>query len=814
MVKVVISLSLSGSLLIFFLLLCKPLLKDRVSKQWQYYIWLIVIARLLLPFSTKESLMGTLFERAGQNGISAEIAAEADAGGAATTEAASDMTDIDDGGVSVEAAEAERMDFGAAGAERMDSGAESADFGTVGTEGVDSGAAGAENAEISGRAAAVNGQNTSRIFASAGTAIWKVLWFGWLGTALVLLTWKIAGYQNFIRYIGTDRREVSDVKLLDLMAEVKDQMGIKRCVELYTCSLVSSPLLLGFFRPCIVLPDTDLSEKDFRYTVRHELVHCRRLDILYKWLVQIAICLHWFNPLVRMMGKEVSRSCELACDEAVIRDLEEEERIVYGDMLLRAIGDGSSRKNPLAVLTLSEGGKLMKERLKAIMGFQRKPKLVTALSVLLAGVLMFGAVMTGTAAYGGSSEELTVAEYAGMTGSEKGSLYMEEDDILQKKPAGSSAAMSDDAPDGEVIWETLDLKGTTYYLVFDEAQLRAIGSGDAGLDKNYMQQADIQMSSEDWIPIGTMEHPFTGSYNGNGYEIRGLTMTDPDAELTGLFGAAKDAHIYNIILRDCDMIEGGLAGEPKENSDFGEVLGLDLGGVRFYNCIVYAKNKPEDGAEKSGYAIFPPDEEEDGGDAEKYYEAGNLPQFGYAFFLLGEKEQRKWMEKFYDEGETAFFSVSAEQLDKDSLLIGEFAEKAYEDGAVSFFSVLAENHMSEEQLEAWLERAVSDERTGFQSVLYGALDRDWEQEALEEELDRQRLEEYEKYGLSTAGKLHYYLGQPVNIFLDHVPGSRSYFLSTNPAGTVNVKVLRDANGTITGMDYMTKEEVNRFFGDL
>ena len=708
MLKVVISLSLSGSLLILFLLLCKPLLKDRVSKQWQYYIWLIVIARLLLPFSTKENLMGTLFESAGQNGLPVEIAAEADAGGMETTEAASDRTDTDDGGVGVET-----------------DGAESMDFGMGGTKSVASGA--------------------------AGTVIWKVLWFAWFGTAMVLLTWKIAGYQNFIRYIRTGRREVSDVKRLDLMAEVKEQMGIKRCVELYTCSLVSSPLLLGFFRPCIVLPVTDLSEKDFRYTVCHELVHCRRLDILYKWLLQITICLHWFNPLVRMMGKEVRRSCEFACDEAVIRDLEEEERIVYGDTLLRAIEDGSGSKNPLAVPTLSEGGELLKERLKAIMGFQRKSKAVMALSVLLAGVLMLGAAMTGTAGYVGVSEEI-----------------------------------SGSASDGKVVWETLELKGTTYYLVFDEAQLRAIGSGDAGLDKNYMQQADIQMTSKDWIPIGTMEHPFTGSYNGNGYEIRGLTMTDPGAELTGLFGAAKNAHIYNIILRDCDMLDSGSAGESKENFDLDEVLGLDLGGVRFYDCIVYAKNKPENGAEK----------------------------FGDALSLLSDEEQRRRMERFYDEGEIASFSISSDQLDKDSPLIGEFAEKAYADGALSFFSVLANSHMSERQLEAWLERAISDGRTGFQSVLYGALDRDWEQEALEEELDRQRLEEYEKYGLSTVGKRHYYRGQSVNIFLDHVPGSRSYFLNTNPAGTVNVKVLRDADGTITGMDYMTEEEVNRFFGNL
>lgn len=78
-----------------------------------------------------------------------------------------------------------------------------------------------------------------------------------------------------------------------------------------------------------------------------------------------------------------------------------------------------------------------------------------------------------------------------------------------------------------VEMETLDFKGKTYYLVFTEEQLRAISSGQYGMDKDFMQQADIQMSTDEWIPIGTHDKPFTGSYQGNGDEIKGLTMKIP-----------------------------------------------------------------------------------------------------------------------------------------------------------------------------------------------------------------------------------------------------------------------------------------------
>ena len=51
LLKTILSLSLSGSFLILILLLCRPIVRDRLSKQWQYYIWLVVISRLLLPFT-------------------------------------------------------------------------------------------------------------------------------------------------------------------------------------------------------------------------------------------------------------------------------------------------------------------------------------------------------------------------------------------------------------------------------------------------------------------------------------------------------------------------------------------------------------------------------------------------------------------------------------------------------------------------------------------------------------------------------------------------------------------------------------------
>ncbi|MDE6517460.1 MAG: M56 family metallopeptidase, partial [Acetatifactor sp.] len=181
-------------------------------------------------------------------------------------------------------------------------------------------------------------ENTERSGWKIITSVFEYLWMLWLAGTLVLSVRKITVYQGYAKYIKAGCREVADIALLDQLAQEEVWAGVKRPVELYVNNLVSSPMLLGFFHPCIILPTTDLPRDEFLCTVRHELIHYRRRDMFYKWLVQITICLHWFNPLVYLMGRELNRACELSCDEAVIRSLDEPGRRIYGDTLLHAVG--------------------------------------------------------------------------------------------------------------------------------------------------------------------------------------------------------------------------------------------------------------------------------------------------------------------------------------------------------------------------------------------------------------------------------------------------------------------------------------------
>lgn len=201
-----------------------------------------------------------------------------------------------------------------------------------------------------------------RAIETAAQNIWITCVLVWLMVAVGLLIRKITIYQSFVKYINAGCMEVTDIRLWEQLGKLVEQVEVKRTVELYTNSLISSPLLIGFLHPCIILPTAKLSDFDLKNTILHELTHYKRRDMFYKWLVQMVVCFHWFNPFVYLMGKEINRACEFSCNEAVIRTYDKGAR-AYGDTLLNAIEAKGNYNDSLASIMLNDNVVFMKERL-------------------------------------------------------------------------------------------------------------------------------------------------------------------------------------------------------------------------------------------------------------------------------------------------------------------------------------------------------------------------------------------------------------------------------------------------------------------
>ncbi len=344
--KIFLSMSFSGSLLILALLFGKQFLKNKISRQWQYYIWLVVVLRLLLPFGTEVSLMGKAYQ--------------------AVDQAISQTAPLPP---------QQQLPLNAP---------ESNLAPAIGTE--------HHNETVS---SPTDDVTTAHPLQDIGVLLINQIWLVWLVAALGLLIRKITIYQGFMRYIQAGLTPVSDIERLDELSIVAEQSGIKKPIELCVNPLVSSPLLIGFFRPCIVLPSADIPEKDFRYIILHELTHYKRRDMFYKWLVQITVCLHWFNPLVSLMSREVTRACEFSCDEAVLAKMGCSHAQDYGKTLLNAMAAIGRYKENLGAVTLSENKQLLKERLGAIMKFEKKSKAIRLLTGMLTLCIIFSAAFIG-----------------------------------------------------------------------------------------------------------------------------------------------------------------------------------------------------------------------------------------------------------------------------------------------------------------------------------------------------------------------------------------------------------------------------------
>lgn len=136
--------------------------------------------------------------------------------------------------------------------------------------------------------------------------------------------------------------------------------------NIYLTDHIASPFVIGLFRPRIYLPST-LSDRERDYIILHEQHHIRRLDHIVKILAFLALCVHWFNPLVWIAFLLSSADMEMSCDEAVMKSLSGHFREDYSRSLLSlATGRRLIAGTPLA---FGEGN--TRDRIKNILNYKK-----------------------------------------------------------------------------------------------------------------------------------------------------------------------------------------------------------------------------------------------------------------------------------------------------------------------------------------------------------------------------------------------------------------------------------------------------------
>ena len=223
--------------------------------------------------------------------------------------------------------------------------------------------------------------------------------------------------------------------------------------HIYLCDAISSPFILGVVKPHIYLP-SGLDEVQRQNVLAHEQAHLARRDHWWKPLGFALLAVYWFNPVLWLAYTLLCRDIELACDERVIRTMDESAVKTYSTVLLAC----SMPRKAVITCPLAFGEVGVKERVKNALHYKKPAFWVVAASVavcVVVAVCFLTNPPTDTDAaglVGFHREQVTYADVTDASGAQPSNVQLTAEetdavyallDALQYKRLGAASAMED-----------------------------------------------------------------------------------------------------------------------------------------------------------------------------------------------------------------------------------------------------------------------------------------------------------------------------------------------------------------------------------
>ena len=223
--------------------------------------------------------------------------------------------------------------------------------------------------------------------------------------------------------------------------------------RIYLCDAISSPFILGVVKPHIYLP-SGLDEVQRQNVLAHEQAHLARRDHWWKPLGFALLAVYWFNPVLWLAYALLCRDIELACDERVIRTMDESAVKTYSTVLLAC----SMPRKAVITCPLAFGEVGVKERVRNALHY-KKPAfwivVASAVVCIVVAVCFLTNPPTDTDAaglVGFHREQVTYADVTDESGAQPSNVQLTAEetdavyallDALQYKRLGAASAMED-----------------------------------------------------------------------------------------------------------------------------------------------------------------------------------------------------------------------------------------------------------------------------------------------------------------------------------------------------------------------------------
>ncbi|PFB30269.1 methicillin resistance protein [Bacillus cereus] len=324
--------SLMASVLVGFILCIKVLFRNKLTPRWQYMLWIVLMIRLLLPWSPDSSY--SIYSLLSYNSSVSEVI------------------------------------------QKNTSSPEN----TVNNEMQ-------HTAELEPNSETVTKNSESEVNASSEQqttlSLYKVALYVWLAGVIILAVITFITNRRLYSYIKK-QPDITDEQVATVFNHCKQSMKMKKAVSLRLAGKIASPTVFSFFRPKVLLSKKHikiLNEQQLQYVFYHELAHIKRRDVAVNWIMYSLILLNWFNPILWYAYFCMREDQELACDAYALTFIDKEEQIAYGHTIIILLEHYSYQVPSLA--NLSRNKRTLKRRIVMIKKFQKKSYRLSLLGVIV-----------------------------------------------------------------------------------------------------------------------------------------------------------------------------------------------------------------------------------------------------------------------------------------------------------------------------------------------------------------------------------------------------------------------------------------------
>ena len=209
------------------------------------------------------------------------------------------------------------------------------------------------------------------------------------------LSWLVGIFVSFgfsfvsLRKLKSDLIEADKESILyNSLEKCCDNLELSNKYRIFYSDKINSPAVLGVFSPKILLPYyIDVNEKiTLENILMHELSHIKRKDHILNGILLLLQNIYWFNPIVKMMFRDMRNDMEFLNDEYVIKHSDDAKTYIKSLIWVLAQSNGLSYKSNY--LCMTDGAKNLERRINMIKNNKNSRNRIIA--SLAAIVLMFG----------------------------------------------------------------------------------------------------------------------------------------------------------------------------------------------------------------------------------------------------------------------------------------------------------------------------------------------------------------------------------------------------------------------------------------